>query len=418
MSIDASDPFGLVREEKIRRSRVREIFTPHVPVNSVELFLGRSREVQSLIEQLSTPGQHALLFGDRGVGKSSLANIAAELLLSKLMPGKVIVKRCDSSDTFESVVAKPLEAVGIDLSIVDSTDSREEGGDAKAGIAGFGASIKSTHDTSITRLGLAARASSPSWVSDQISALSGLYLIDEVDALARDEDRKRLAELCKLLSDSRSSLKLLIVGIAETGSVLVAGHPSVSRCLKETRLGRMTDNEMISIIEKGEAKLGLKFTAQAKQRIAKVSSGFAHFVHLLSLKAAEDAIGAGADEITVQSVEAATRRAVNDAEGSLKRAYDSACRSANTDEYKNILFAASHCGADEFTALELRERYGEMFEKEIKQGWLNNFLNRLVSIDGSTVLRRIAKGVYRFSDPRMPSFVRIAAMAEAVSILA
>jgi putative ribosome biogenesis GTPase RsgA len=48
------------------------VFTPHTPVNLVELFLGRTEEVQSIVAQINTPGQHSLLFGDRGVGKSSL----------------------------------------------------------------------------------------------------------------------------------------------------------------------------------------------------------------------------------------------------------------------------------------------------------------------------------------------------------
>ena len=82
-----SDLFGIEREEKIKLSGARDIFTPHQPIHSLELFFGRANEVRALIEHLNTPGQHALLFGDRGVGKSSLANVASELLLSKLANG-------------------------------------------------------------------------------------------------------------------------------------------------------------------------------------------------------------------------------------------------------------------------------------------------------------------------------------------
>lgn len=83
------DMFGLARERKINASSVRKVFTPHEPIRDQQLFFGRQREVQSLIEQLNTPGQHALLFGDRGVGKSSLANVAADLILS-VLTGEVI----------------------------------------------------------------------------------------------------------------------------------------------------------------------------------------------------------------------------------------------------------------------------------------------------------------------------------------
>lgn len=104
------DIFGLDRERKIELSGARKVFTPHQPIRSGTLFWGRQKEVQKIIEHLNTPGQHAVLYGDRGVGKSSLANIATEVLLSKIIEGKVYPKRCDSQDTFGSIVAGPLAA--------------------------------------------------------------------------------------------------------------------------------------------------------------------------------------------------------------------------------------------------------------------------------------------------------------------
>jgi hypothetical protein len=126
------------------------------------------------------------------------------------------------------------------------------------------------------------------------------------------------------------------------------------------------------------------------------------------LKAAEDAIAYSKREINVADVVTSTRRAVDDAEGSLKRAYDNATRSQQTDEYRCILCAAAECGADEFNAGELREGYEQLWGSEIKQSALNNYFIRLVSEDDTTILRRLAKGVYRFNDPRMPSFIKIA----------
>lgn len=86
--------------------------------------------VKKLIEQINTPGQHALLYGDRGVGKSSLANVTAELLLKSLAGGKLYPKRCDSQDAFETILAEPLRDVGIDLRIAGETRSQRQGGSA------------------------------------------------------------------------------------------------------------------------------------------------------------------------------------------------------------------------------------------------------------------------------------------------
>src|SRR3989442_2618329 len=102
----APDLFGLKREGRIIRSGVRDHFTPHKPINSEKLFFGRQAEVQRLLECMTTPGLHALLFGERGVGKSSLANITLHLLLSKLAKGKSLLVRCDSLSTFSSVATE------------------------------------------------------------------------------------------------------------------------------------------------------------------------------------------------------------------------------------------------------------------------------------------------------------------------
>ena len=135
--MSGEDFFGLSRERKISKSGVREVFTPHMPINKVELFFGRRKEVQNIIEQINTPGQHSLLYGERGVGKSSLAFVASHFLKSLL---KVYYYRCDSSTTFETILAKALKDAGIDVTIkeTDSTHNIEKKIDVKVPILGAG----------------------------------------------------------------------------------------------------------------------------------------------------------------------------------------------------------------------------------------------------------------------------------------
>ncbi|MEW6289278.1 MAG: ATP-binding protein [Thermodesulfobacteriota bacterium] len=400
--------FGMDRELAINKSGVRKIFTPHTPIQSIDLFFGRQSEIQRIIEHLNTPGQHSLLFGERGVGKSSLANVACELLLKHLVKGKFFKKRCDSGDTFPSIVATLLCEIGIDIYVSQSEKMKCEGGKAGLSIPLASASVDTQTTNKTINQGFLDRANSPSWVAEQLKNLDGLFLLDEIDALSNSEDKKKIAELVKLLSDENSPLKILIVGIAESSSDLTAGHPSVQRCLRETRLGRMSPEELSQIIVEGQKKLKINFSSTAIKRIVSVSSGYPHFTHLLALKSAEDAISDKKKDINVADVEKSTRRAVEDAEGSLKRAYDEAVRSFTTDTYKKILLAASICKEEEIRSNELRKAFQSLWGAQITQGSLSNYLKRLVAEDSSAILRRIAKGVYRFSDPRMPSYIRIA----------
>lgn len=392
------DYFGLQGEKRIKKSGVRDVFTPHQPVMSVNLFFGREKEVTSIIKHLNTPGQHALLYGNRGVGKSSLANITAEVLLKNLMDSQIIKKRCDSTDNFVSVVGEILVHVGIDV----HEKSVKKG--SSAGANSF-VSIGKNHDSE--SMGFSERALSPSWVAKQVSSLDALYVLDEVDALKLAEDKEKIAEFIKQLSDAGAKLKILIVGIAETPSELTAGHPSVSRCLREVPLGNMKPSELKEIITEGANKLKLKFETRVINKIVNLSSGYPHFTHLLALKSCEEAIIEERTNVNYEDLKNALHKAMEDSEGTLRTVYNQAIRSSSV-EYSKILLAIALCPSFEIKAKEIRTQYETIHGSNISQGTLNNFFQRLVSDDDTAILRRLAKGIYKFNDPRMPSFIRIA----------
>ena len=163
----------------------------------------------------------------------------------------------------------------------------------------------------------------------------------------------------------------------------------------------MSDEEIKEIIEKGSKKINLVFSPSSIRKIVKVSAGYAHFAHLLALKSAEHAIDEG-------HIKNATDDACGDAEGTLRTTYNDAIRSSNTEEFKKILIAASTIVDDEFSAAKLRSSYASLWGINRNQGWLNNYLQKIVSEGGGAILRRLAKGVYKFNDPRMPSYIRLA----------
>jgi len=393
--------FGLDAEEAIVESGVREIFTPHQPISDSDLLLGRQKEVKKLVQTLNTPGQHVLLFGERGVGKSSLANIVAEFL-RLLIKRKIFVKRCDREDTFESILVGPLAWVGGDLKL--KTVSEESAAKALLDLK----MVKGDKSKSYTGTYEVNSPVTPSTVAEIIHDIEGLLVVDEVDALANLNEQRKLAELIKLLSDAGSKFKIMIVGIAETGSELTAAHPSVQRCLKETKVRRMTESELKQVVMKGSAKTGLAFTPKVTASIASLSAGYPHFTHLIALKCAEMAIADGRKDIRDANLNDALELAVEDAEGTLKHDYDQATRSTGSDMYKNIVIAAAMMKSEEFSSATLRQEVQRITGKPISQGSMNNFLKRLVSDDSASILRRMSKGIYRFSDPRMASFARMA----------
>ena len=72
------------------------VFTPGFPINHRDFFKGRVQQIKRILDTIPSPGRHPIVFGQRGVGKTSLVNILAELL-----PSFLSVKiTCDGSDTF------------------------------------------------------------------------------------------------------------------------------------------------------------------------------------------------------------------------------------------------------------------------------------------------------------------------------
>lgn len=399
--------FGIKRELTIINSKAREVFTPHQPIDVIQHLFGRETEVAKLIGYINTPGQHALLYGDRGVGKSSLAKTASKLIFKQIIKGKLYEKRCCSTDVYSTIFEKPLKDAGIEFDLEEYSKSHDQEGTAKIGV-GFASSDITSKRTNSQKYIPKHKIDSPSWVVDKIKDINGLLLLDEADSIVNKADKKKIAETIKLLSDVASPFKVLIVGIAKTGEEITAGHPSVERCLKETFLSRMSPEGLQQIIITGASKLKLVFDSEVIDIIVDISAGYPHFTHLIALKCAEDAIANGRKHINKDNLNEALKLAVDESEGVLRRMYDNSVRSTNRKEdYIRLLLAAAQCQIPEFTSMELRVKLTKILGIEVKQKDITAYISRLVSTEEGTILRRTARGVYQFTDPRMPSFIKM-----------
>jgi len=405
----ANGSFGLEKEGVIHRSGVRKVFTPHTPVDEIEHFFGREDEASRLVSVINSPGQHILVYGDRGVGKTSLSKTACRVLLQGVIQqGEFFEKRCGADDSFSTIVEEPLAAVGVDLSFKEKSKTHNEGGGAKVDAFILKADLSSKRETKTTQTST-LRPDSPSWVANKLHNLKGVFLIDETDALVCDIDKKKIAELIKMLSDSKSEFKLVVVGIASTGEELTAGHPSVERCLKEVPLLRMTDDDLKKIIYNGMKKLHLVCDTEVVDKIVDISAGFPHFTHLISLKCAESAVVDGNRHITLESLKKALEESVKESEGTLRSVLDSTLRVlTKPEEYRLLLLAASYCKTPEFRSSELRDKLSLMFGVEIDSRSLSRRLTTLTKGEEVTILSKPARGCFQFTDPRMPSFLKMA----------
>ena len=399
-------------QNRLADSKVREVFTPRKPISSQNLFVGREREITKILDGLNTPGAHIIVYGERGVGKSSFANIACQLYAAQPPAKRVVRQSCDSDSTFVSIFTECLRSLGIATESVSTTEDLAQ--TKKAGLKVYVAEggLEAERKTSISRVSPALRMT-PSSVAAALDGVKAIIVIDEFEALPDKEDRRRIAELVKQLSDRGSSVKLLMVGIAHFYTDLLSGHPSSIRALQQVKLGLMPERELRSIIENGLKIARLRFSAGLINQIVDLSAGYPYFTHLLALKCAEIAVLQNQNIADEEDLSKAIELAVDEAEETLKTVYLASTRSSASTLYQNILesaalFLAANPAKEEFTAADLRNSLGRRMGRPIEADTISDHLRRLVGNDGTKVFRRVGRGVYRFTDPRMKSFVLIA----------
>ena len=124
------------REEKIEASDVRQIFTPFSPIKNEGLLQGRTDEVQELISSINTPGQYAVIYGDRGIGKSSLALVVSEIA-KKNWGYRVFIARCESDTTLNRILSGVLTHLGIEPNRQNEKIQSAQSGGEKTSVGFF-----------------------------------------------------------------------------------------------------------------------------------------------------------------------------------------------------------------------------------------------------------------------------------------
>jgi hypothetical protein len=100
------------------------LFTPSTPIAVAEFFAGRKKEINQLFEAVAERGRHAILYSERGVGKTSICQVVPLMLPRGARRVLHIRKAADPSDNFSSVWKKifkdiPVESDNGRISLAD-----------------------------------------------------------------------------------------------------------------------------------------------------------------------------------------------------------------------------------------------------------------------------------------------------------
>lgn len=387
----------MTQEDKL--TRLDDVFSPTAPIEKRDLFYGRISQFDDLYSALNQRGAHAVLYGDRGVGKTSLANMAVTVF-PDIVASKVT---CNRTEDFKALWDKALKKIRFYAN--------------RKGI-GFTAEIK--QEFIQLDLFLPEKDSLDSTdIQHVFENLTTRLLIifDEFDSITNDETKTKMADTIKALSDNVPNVTVLIVGIAGDVINLIGEHPSLERCLIQIQMPRMSDEELAQIIDNGLKKLELEIIQNVKEKIIEYSSGFPHYTHAICKNAAWYAINSNSTTVSIDHFTYAVKKSIQTTSQSLRNSYQkSIITSKGPSHFEEVLAACALADLDEYNCFTNSGTLAH-FKGKKKKGQssmstvdLRYYLEALCKEEKGRILEKVGQGSnirYKFINPMMRAFIRL-----------
>lgn len=376
---------------RAKRFEVAELFTPSAPITTAELFAGRREQISKLVDVIGERGRHAIIYGEPGVGKTSIAQILKMIIPVRTSKVRYIRKAAFSSDTFSSIWLDVFREMKF---VIDVDGEKEERKVSELYIEGV------TPSDVVRELSLFSENDVP------------IIVIDEFN-LVRDTDAPRLmAETIKALSDSGVKATVVIVGISDSVAGLIEGHQSITRCTEEILMPRMHKEEMRDVLEGRVRRLGMEIEGNAKWKAINLTKGLPAFAHGFGKEAALAAIAKKRLRIVEADIDSAIEAILNSNQNSLKQDYELATHSNQARaRYRQILMACAMAQSDEigyFTPKQVEGPLSSILGRETTVEYFNTNLKEFTEEKRGKVLHRQGSTRiyrYRFRNPAMQPYV-------------
>lgn len=377
-----------------RLSLLARAFSPSAPIDQQALFSGRLAQLTDVLNAINQKGQHAILFGERGVGKTSLARVLSGGLTVDGQRITVASINCDGTMDFSALWHKIFREI--------SVSSTTQG-------IGFTASPSTTGHSLDRHL---PQQVTPDDVRHLLARLGKtIIVIDELDRLTDTTAASLLADTVKTLSDHAVDATLLLVGVADSVDTLIAEHQSIERALVQVRMPRMSPPELHQIIDKGLTAAKMSIDIEAKNKISALSQGLPHYTHLLALYASQRAVQVGRTTVTVEDVRTAIDAALARAQQSIISAYHKATNSPRENLYPQVLLSCALAQPDSlgyFAAVDVRAPLSGIMKRPYEIPAFSQHLNAFCEASRGPVLQRTGttrRYRFRFVNPLMQPFV-------------
>ncbi len=373
-----NDPLGGGSQAKLW-----EAFTPTKPKRWSRYFAGRRWAIQRVITAIEEEQAHVVIFGARGIGKTSLANVLAES--ASQVDYQVLRCPCSADITFEEIFRGFLR--NLPSEFMDRS-----------------ARAKNPAVEHFEQL-LPRGSFGPTELTVALSYLKlehVILIVDEFDRIGSDQLKNQLAETIKNLSDISARITFIVVGIAQNLDELIGKHPSIQRHLVAVHLPLMEPPELRALIEVGESASGMAFDDDTRESVVSFAKGLPYYAQLMCLYSGRHALERGSSSVEMTDLREAMAQVLEEADPVTVAMYDMATQGERNKFTTDVIFAAARCRFDRFgafTAADAADVALDSDDRKLRELTLHKALSSLTMPQNGAVLekRRTPSGTTKYS---------------------
>lgn len=393
---------------------------PSEEVSDPSQLKGRDNALEQLRDAFETRGMNAFVWGQRGVGKTSLVHTACAKYSDTVRLAAAI--SCDKSSSHIELLND------IYRRVISEGKIRLKDPVVKAKLSAFGVSFEG--NTPTIREAIDVR--SVNHASDLLQTIlpddhehqrEWVVIVDEFDLLENKDTIHFFTALAKQISVDKVPVKFVFCGVASNLNDLIGSHESVERYIKAVELKPLLNGFIMEIAHYISENFSISLLKGQLTRIAQISCGYPHFVHLIMREVLSECYKRqiSDEKINPDLFKCAVQNAAKGAATRLQVAYDDATKKG-TDNYIEVLWAAADGQHLEKQFKRINDDYLKIMGSRANRDPvsneknLRNYLNNLTKPSYGSVLVRGKVGWYKFNDPMFRSYVRMVAHGEGVDL--
>lgn len=373
------------------RIALAEAFTPTRPQPGHARLVGRAAPLARILGAVAEEQAHVVLYGERGRGKTSLANLVAEVAGEA---GLVVARTACSAETGFDAMLRSL-ARDLPRALMQALPVRDA-----AATEGCEAALPPGRLEPRDLLGLAR------------GGLGRLLLIvDEFDRVTEEATRTRLADTIKLASDTGAALSFMVVGVSDSLEQLLGRHPSIQRSVAGVPLPLLGAAEVEEIVARGARRAGLDMPPEVRSGIAGLARGVPYMAQLLALRAGQAALDRRDRRVGLADLAQAVAQVLAEMDPRIGAQVEALCEGADGMAVRALLRAIAtgeQNAFGQFRAVPLPEGGWRAAGAAAPAGaWARLLETGTVRPCGGPGL-----GLFAFADAAMPAHLLLRAVAE------